>query len=364
MKNTSGQVLVGTITTNRKGMGFMKNPDDIENDFVIEEGNLNGALNKDTVEITFLKDLFAKVTKVVTRGRETYVCTIEQGKDSLIAIPEDKKAYVPFLLSAEDMTKVAIGDKVYVKLGEWSDLKKYPPAALVKVIGKKGNNNAEMESIVLEKGFEIGFPDAVEAEAGKIEQDKQHDMENEIKVRKDFRATLTCTIDPFDAKDFDDAISFKDLGNETYEIGVHIADVSHYVIPGTALDTEALKRGCSIYLVDRTIPMLPEVLSNDVCSLNSHEDKLTFSAWFVINTKGEILERHFGKTIINSDHRFTYEDAQELLNAGKGQYFAELNTLKTYRSVQKGTTRYSQARRGIHASCKPRSGKVYLRCNT
>ncbi|MES3031078.1 MAG: ribonuclease R [Patescibacteria group bacterium] len=333
MKNNAGAVVTGTITTNRKGMGFVKNPLDIENDYVIEEGNLNGALNKDTVEITLLKDLFAKVTKVVERGRETYVCTIEQGKDSIIAIPEDKKAYVPFTLPEADLKKVSPGDKVYVKLGEWSDLKKYPPASLVKVIGRKGNNNAEMEAIVLEKGFDIGFPDDVEAEAGKIEQNKQTDMEKEIPKRVDFRKTLTVTIDPFDAKDFDDAISFKDLGNETYEIGVHIADVSHYVIPGTALDTEALKRGCSIYLVDRTIPMLPEVLSNDVCSLNPHEDKLTFSAWFVISAKGEILERHFGKTIINSAHRFTYENAQELLNAGKGQYFSELNTLNVIAKI-------------------------------
>mgnify|MGYP000222732215 CR=1 FL=1 len=333
MKNHSPALFTGAITTNRKGMGFVKNPQDIENDFVIEEGNLNGALNGDTVEISIEKDLIAKVVKVISRARATYVCTIEQGRESIIAIPDDKKAYVPFLLSEADLKKVSIGDKVYVKLGTWSDLKKYPPATLVKVIGKKGNNNAEMEAIVLEKGFEIGFPDDVEAEAAQIEQNKAEDMAKEAKVRTDFRKTLTFTIDPFDAKDFDDAISFKDLGNNTYEIGVHIADVSHYVVPGTALDTEALKRGCSIYLVDRTIPMLPEVLSNDVCSLNPHEDKLTFSAWFVMNAKGEILERHFGKTMINSDHRFTYENAQELLDAGKGQYFTELNTLNVIAKI-------------------------------
>ncbi|MEK7095642.1 MAG: VacB/RNase II family 3'-5' exoribonuclease, partial [Patescibacteria group bacterium] len=160
-----------------------------------------------------------------------------------------------------------------------------------------------------------------------IEENKITDIEAEIPKRKDFRETLTLTIDPFDAKDFDDAISFKDLNNGTYEIGVHIADVSHYVKEGTSLDKEALKRGCSIYLVDRTIPMLPEVLSNDVCSLNPNEDKLSFSAVFVINEKGHISDRWFGKSIINSSHRFTYENAQESLDTKSGSYYQELNIL-------------------------------------
>ncbi|MEK7184911.1 MAG: VacB/RNase II family 3'-5' exoribonuclease, partial [Patescibacteria group bacterium] len=263
----------------------------------------------------------------------------------LTAYPDDKKAYASIRLGQEDIKKVSIGDKVYVKMKEWTDPKVNPEGVILRILGKKGNNNVEMESIVLEKGFEIDFPMQVEKEADEIEKNKFEDIKAEIPKRQDFRDTLTFTIDPFDAKDFDDAISFKNLGKidgeERYEIGVHIADVSHYVVENTELDKEALKRGCSIYLVDRTIPMLPEVLSNDVCSLNPHEEKLTFSAWFVMNDKGEVIERNFGKTIINSAHRYTYEDAQEVLDSkGSGddasegktanagfKYFAELNKL-------------------------------------
>jgi ribonuclease R len=319
--------------TNRKGMGFVKNPlEDAEKDILIDIGSLNTAMNGDTVEIELgkknsYKQQMASVTKIIERTRDSFVCTIDTRNGVLTAYPDDKKAYASFVLSEEDKSKVSIGDKIYLKMNEWIDPKKNPSGNILKIIGKKGNNNAEMESIVLERGFEIGFPAEVETEADKIDKNKITDINSEIPKRTDFRKTLTFTIDPFDAKDFDDAISYKDLGNGKYEIGVHIADVSHYVIEKSELDKEAFKRGCSIYLVDRTIPMLPEVLSNDVCSLNPHEDKLTFSAWFTMNDKGEVLERGFGKTIINSDHRFTYEDAQEVLNAKSGKYFTELNKL-------------------------------------
>ncbi len=330
MKNRK---IEGTITTIRKGMGFVADPNDEENDIVIESDKLNFALNGDTVEV--LVDDTKKnqpggngeVTKIIARARETFVGTVEVRDGKTGIIPDDKKMYVDVMLTGSEATKVTAGDKVQFRLGSWTDPKKNPEGVVIKVIGKKGNNNAEMESIVLERGFEVGFPDPVEKEADEIEKNKVKDIENEILKRRDFRQTLTVTIDPFDAKDFDDAISFKDMGNGTYEIGVHIADVSHYVKEGTALDKEALKRGCSIYLVDRTIPMLPEVLSNDVCSLNPHEDKLSFSAVFIMNEDGQVLERWFGKTIMNSAHRFTYENAQEVLNAKKGTYFKELNIL-------------------------------------
>lgn len=331
-QKTGANTLIGTIMTNRKGMGFVKDPKNDEKDIMIDVGFLNTALNGDTVEIKIGKknsygQLSAEVLRVIERARNSFVCTIDSREGILTAYPDDKKAYASIVLSSTDKDRVTIGDKVFVKMNEWKDAKQNPTGNIIKVIGKKGNNNVEMESIVLERGFEIGFPSAVENEASEIEKNKINDINSEIPKRKDFRGTLTFTIDPFDAKDFDDAISYKNLGSGKYEIGVHIADVSHYVIEGSALDKEALKRGCSIYLVDRTIPMLPEVLSNDVCSLNPHEDKLTFSAWFVMNDRGEVLERGFGKTIINSDHRFTYENAQEVLNAKSGQYFTELNKL-------------------------------------
>lgn len=331
-------IVQGTIITTRKGMGYIKNPENPENDIVVEIGFLNTALNGDIVEVKLgkinsYKQQTGEVIRIIKRARDSFVCVIDSKEGVLTAYPDDKKAYASIRLSPSDIEKVSIGDKVYVKMKEWTNPKVNPEGDIVRILGKKGNNNVEMESIVLEKGFEINFPDAVEKEANEIERNKDIDIAKEIPKRKDFRHTLTFTIDPFDAKDFDDAISIKDLKNGNYEIGVHIADVSHYVEIGSALDKEALKRGCSIYLVDRTIPMLPEVLSNDVCSLNPHEDKLTFSAWFVMNDKGEVLERHFGKTIINSDHRFTYEDAQEVLNAKSGKYFHELNKLNEIAKV-------------------------------
>ncbi len=331
-------IVQGTIITTRKGVGYIKNPENPENDIVVEIGFLNTALNGDIVEVKLgkinsYKQQTGEVVRIIKRARDSFVCVIDSREGILTAYPDDKKAYASMRLSPSDIAKVSIGDKVYVKMREWTNPKVNPEGDIVRILGRKGNNNVEMESIVLEKGFEINFPESVEKEANEIEKNKDSDIAKEIHKRTDFRHTLTFTIDPFDAKDFDDAISIKDLKNGNYEIGVHIADVSHYVEIGSALDTEALKRGCSIYLVDRTIPMLPEVLSNDVCSLNPHEDKLTFSAWFVMNDKGEVLERHFGKTIINSDHRFTYEDAQEVLNVKSGKYFHELNKLNEIAKV-------------------------------
>ncbi len=326
------EILQGTIITTRKGMAFLKLPTRPDNDIVMEVGTLNTALNGDIVEVKLgkinqYKQQTGEILSIIKRARDSFVCVIDSKEGILTAYPDDKKAYASIRISPEDQAKVAIGDKVYVKMDEWKDPKVNPTGKILRILGKKGNNNVEMESIVLEKGFEISFPASVEAEANEIEKNKDKDIAVEIPKRTDFRNILTFTIDPFDAKDFDDAISFKDLENGTYEIGVHIADVSHYVIPDSALDKEAVKRGCSIYLVDRTIPMLPEVLSNDVCSLNPHEDKLTFSAWFVMNDSGKVLDRKFGKTIINSNHRYTYEDAQESLNTKKGEYYNELNKL-------------------------------------
>ena len=239
-------------------------------------------------------------------------------------------------------------DKVYVKMLSWTNPKELPTATLVRVLGKKGVNNVEMESIVLEKGFEVGFPKAVEKEAEAIEKDERVISAEEISKRRDMRGTLTFTIDPFDAKDFDDAISFKEVtgdprfktqdskGEKLYEIGVHIADVSHYVREGGALDKEAVKRGCSIYLVDRTIPMLPEVLSNDVCSLNPQEDKLSFSAIFIMDNKGRVCDRWFGRTVMNSTHRFTYETAQAVIDGAPANVERYSKGIQTTASAEKG----------------------------
>lgn len=317
--------LQAKIVTTRKGMGFVKNPDDLEHDILVEAGFLNTALNGDTVEVQLNskrsdKDQTGEVVRVISRSKEFFVGTVDIERDVYFIIPDDKKMYTDFVISTDEAKKHQLqkDQKVQIKLLPWNDPKKNPPGEIVKILGLKGDNNVEMESIVLEKGFAIGFPPAVDAEAEKIAEGGHHIAAEEIAKRRDFRQTTTLTIDPFDAKDFDDAISFKKLpengGKALYEVGVHIADVSHYVTEGTELDKEAVKRGCSIYLVDRTIPMLPEALSNDVCSLNPGADKLTFSAVFVLDEAGNVHERWFGRTIINSAFRFTYETAQTVIN--------------------------------------------------
>ena len=350
MNNT----ITGIVTTTRKGLGFVADPNadvrDKTSDIVIDVGFLNGALNGDTVEIKLTgKDAApkstrppqpgaakvtpqraAEVVRVISRARETFVGTVDIENTFFFIIPDDKKMYTDIAISPADAAaaKLQKDQKVYVKIDYtgWTDTKKNPVGKIVKVLGHKGDNNVEMESIVLEKGFEVGFPAGVEEEADEIEKNEKIISAEEIAKRRDMRTTETFTIDPFDAKDFDDAISFKKIpagtkdfaGNvvseNLYEIGVHIADVSHYVREGSALDKEAVKRGCSVYLVDRTIPMLPEVLSNDVCSLNPHEDKLTFSAIFTIDDKAKIHSRWFGRTVMNSTHRFTYETAQAAID--------------------------------------------------
>lgn len=321
----------GPISINSKGVGFFDpNPEnkDKAESIEIQPENVNRALPGDIVVISLLGKKIknreqGKVEKIVKRNKEEFVGVIEMHDGKVFVIPDDKRIYVDiFLTSDEDVTE---GQKVLVKIVDWDNLS----GELIKVIGKKGENNTEMESIVLERGFRVEFPPKVEQEAEKIKSEYKQHFEEELKNRKDMRDTTTMTIDPADAKDFDDAISFKELGDDTYEIGVHIADVSHFVTPGSDLDKEAEKRGLSVYLVDRTIPMLPEILSNDLCSLNPNEDKYTFSAVFRMTGEGKILDEWFGRTVIHSDRRFTYEDAQKVINGEMdGPFQKELRKLK------------------------------------
>ncbi|MDE1975099.1 MAG: ribonuclease R [Patescibacteria group bacterium] len=321
-KSGGKNTITGVISTTAKGAGYIDYPDPKKESVYIEAGDLNTALNGDTVEAEVSRKKIRGVTqdvgrvlRVISRAKTLFVGVVMNENGRWYVIPDDRKAYVNMAIYDKDVQtfKLENGHKVQVKLVRWDDPETKPAAEVVKVLGKKGDNDVEMESIVLEKGFEVGFPAAVEKDAETIEENKSITAE-EIAKRRDMRGTLTFTIDPYDAKDFDDAISFKDMGDGTYEIGVHIADVSHYVTPGSALDREAVKRGCSVYLVDRTIPMLPEALSNDVCSLNPHTDKLAFSAVFILDDKAKVVKRWFGKTVINSDHRFTYEAAQAVID--------------------------------------------------
>ncbi len=323
--------LIGPISINSKGVGFFDpNPEvkDRTNSIEIQPTNVNRAFHGDIVEVELLGQKIknreqGKVVKIVQRMKEEFVGVIETNEGKTYVVPDDKRMYVDIFL--DGVENIPADTKVLVKIADWDTLR----GEIIKVIGKKGENNVEMESIVLEKGFRVEFPPAEIAEAEEVLSNYKKTLADEIKNRRDMRDTITMTIDPLEAKDFDDAISFKDLGDGTYEIGVHIADVSHFVTPGSELDRESEKRGVSVYLVDRTIPMLPEVLSNDLCSLNPNEDKLTFSAIFKIDNNANVLDEWFGRTVIHSNRRFTYEDAQEVMDGKQdGPYQNELRKLR------------------------------------
>ncbi len=327
----------GTIKVTAKAVGYVA-VEGMEEDVEIQPQFLKTALNGDEVEIS-LKTLIAgirqqgEVVNILKRAKMDFVGVIDKVENGFFLVADDKRLYRDIFISPENALNAQHDEKVFVKIIEWKVDQKSPQGKVTKVLGKKGEHNVEMQSIVLEKGFENDFPPEIEKEAEKVAKKEKARFEDEISLRKDFRETTTFTIDPVDAKDFDDAISLKNLPNGDYEIGIHIADVSHFVTEGSVLDKEARKRGFSVYLVDRTIPMLPEVLSNDMCSLNPQEDKLAFSSVFVINKKGEVKDRWFGKTVINSNKRFSYEEAQSVINAKSGQYFDDLNILNTIAKI-------------------------------
>lgn len=335
MKNEiKNSTIKGVIGITSVGTGFVT-VDGFESDVFIEPQFLNTALHGDKVEIILFphqrndNTLSGEVIQILERAKMEYVGTLDKGKNNTVSfiIPDDRKMYKDIFIPFQEAKKIKNNTKVLVRIIEWKDARKNPEGKILKVLGKKGDNNVEMESIVLERGFQIGFPSKVEKEARYLEKISKPISKKDITERRDFRNTLTFTIDPEDAKDFDDAISFKKISDDVYEIGIHIADVSHYVKEKSCLDEEALERGVSIYLVDRTIPMLPEALSNDLCSLNPNEDKLTFSVVATIRKDGYIQKKWFGRTVIHSQKRFSYEEAQSVLDSKKGNYFDELHTL-------------------------------------
>ncbi len=325
----SGTIIGGVITVTSLGSGYVAT-DFLEEDIFIPFQFLNTALNGDRVEIVLSPAVTGErqkgeVIAITKRKKEKFVGTIERKKKEKFSflIADDPKMYVDIFIPN---TPKGVKDniKCLVRIIEWKDSKKNPVGEIIKIIGEKGDNDVEMESIVIEKGFEISFSEEVDKEAAEIKRMHPTEMERGFRKRRDTRDALTITIDPVDAKDFDDAISYKKLSDDLYEVGIHIADVSHWVKEKSPIDEEARKRGFSIYLPDRTIPMLPEVLSNDVCSLNPNEDKLTFSVIVKITPEGEIKDTWIGKTVINSDKRFNYEEAQESIDQRKGDYFNEL----------------------------------------
>ena len=345
--------LDGTIKISAKGTGFVvpdsasggpastagKRPDP-DDSIEIAPTDLNTALPGDRVRVRLNPRVRSDelqtgaVTEILLRKRLRFVGLLEQENNFFYLVPDDRRVYKDILLPAEKLAGARPGDKVLVKVSDWRDPKKDPLGEVVTVIGRAGEHETEMLAIVYERGFSpSGFPEAVEREAAGLKQNSATDLAAEIPRRRDCRQILTFTIDPADAKDFDDAISIRELppaqGGPAggWEGGVHIADVAHFVQPETALDAEARERATSIYLVDRTIPMLPEVLSNDLCSLKPNEDKLTFSAIFTFDRDWKQVDRWFGRTVIHSAKRFTYEEAQAALNNPTAEHHAELTTL-------------------------------------
>lgn len=329
----------GVITVTRFGTGFFTRGEDKE-DLIIPPEQLNTAFPYDIVKVQsigFIDDKrtgnkrgAGKVLEIVTRARTEFVgaVVVDKERGRTLLIPDWKKMYTPFELVGNDLP---VGFKVLARFTGWNPKEPLPTAELKEIIGKTGEHETEMRAVALAAGFHSDFPPGVKKEAEYLETHGKEMLTKgtEIARRRDFRATTTFTIDPFDAKDFDDALSVKTNDDGTYEIGVHIADVSYFVTPGTAIDAEARSRATSVYLVDRTIPMLPHVLSTNLCSLNPNEDRLAVSAVFTIDQNANVLSTWFGETIIHSDKRFTYENAQEVLDTNSGDFLAELTILKT-----------------------------------
>lgn len=316
----------GIIQITKSGRAFVSVPG-VEDDFMIAKGETGFALNGDTVEIAInpkARKPQAKIVRIVQRAKKQYVGILQAGPEFNFFRPSDFRIHVDFYIPKEELNGARHGDKVIVEMTQWTRADRKPFGRITKVLGKPGSHQVEMHAIMAEYELPTAFSDVVEKAADAIPSVIR---EEEIKGRRDMRGVPTFTIDPFDAKDFDDALSFRVLGNDVFEIGVHIADVSHYVQPNSIIDQEAYTRGTSVYLVDRTIPMLPEKLSNDLCSLRPNEDKLCFSAVFEIQRDGKLMKEWFGRTVIHSDRRFTYEEAQTIIENKTGEFSEAILTL-------------------------------------
>ncbi len=314
--NVDKKYSIGTLDVTSTGNGYFVT-DDYEDDIFIPNINLGKGLHNDTVKAYVYKRRSGKkyeadVVEIIKRAKTDFVGVLQKNKNKNFGfvVPDNNKMYADIFVSENKMNGAVDGDKVQAKLIDWPKNSKNPFGKITTVLGKPGDHNTEMHSILLEYDLPFEFESEVEKEAENLSIEI---TKEEISKRRDMRKDLTFTIDPKDAKDFDDALSFTKLQNGNYEIGIHIADVSHYLEPKTILDDEAYKRATSVYLVDRVVPMLPEMLSNGVCSLRPNEEKLTFSAVFEINEKAQIVKEWFGRTVTYSDQRFAYEEAQSII---------------------------------------------------
>ncbi|HDS06074.1 MAG TPA: VacB/RNase II family 3'-5' exoribonuclease, partial [Bacteroides sp.] len=320
----------GTLDMSHHGYAYLVSEDEGE-DVFIARNDLNKALDGDLVKVFVYPKrkrsarLEGEVVEILERARETFVGTVEISKNYAFLLPDNRKMPVDIFIPLEKLNRAEHGQKAIARIIDWPDHVKNPFGEIVDVLGYPGENETEMHSILAEFELPIRFSKEVEEEAEKIPDGI---TEKEISNRRDFRKVPTFTIDPEDAKDFDDALSIRPMDGNLWEVGVHIADVSFYVQPKSILDNEAYERGTSVYLVDRVVPMLPEKLSNGVCSLQPNKDKLTFSAVFLMDDRGGVKDEWFGRTVINSDRRFNYEEAQQIIETGKGDMKEQM--LKLY----------------------------------
>ncbi len=316
----------GILDMTTKGFGYVV-VEELEDDVFIPQNALNKALNGDEVEIYIYnkrnkRKSEGEVVKILKRKREEFVGILQLKENFGFVAIADPKMYTDIFVQKNKILDAQDGDKVVVILEEWPEKADSPFGRVKEVLGKPGEHQTEMHSILAQYGLPHEFPKEIEDFANGIDTSIK---DSEIKKRRDLRDTLTFTIDPQDAKDFDDALSLEVLENGNYNIGVHIADVSHYLLPGTVLDQEAYERATSIYLVDRVVPMLPEVLSNNACSLRPNEEKYTFSAIFEMDKQGHLIDQWFGRTVINSDYRFAYEEAQHIIETNQAEIPADIS---------------------------------------
>ncbi len=319
-------VLIGYFNLNDGGYGFVTPKNSKTGDIFIAARNINSAFDGDKVEVVLFakqkgKNLEGQITKVIDRKRKEIVGQLKKSKSFYFVTPDDPKIHRDIYVDGNNLKESKTGDKVAVGKISWEDRMQNPVGEIVEVIGKEGTLHAEVTSIARGFGIPVLFDKKTLLEAEKINLEIS---EGEISNRLDFRNKNVFTIDPVDAKDFDDALSIEKLENGNYKVGVHIADVSHYVKTGTSIDKEASVRGNSVYLVGKAIPMLPEKLSNNICSLVPNEDRLTFSVVFEMTEKGNLVNHQIAKTIINSKRRFTYEEAQKIIESGEGDFSNEV----------------------------------------
>ncbi len=366
--NTHQELFEGIIEKTASGAGYVI-CDQLDSDIYVSPRNSGNTIGGDTVKVALIGNISGKnpegiVVNLVKRSRKVFVGNIRVDARSIFMTPDNSKLGTDFYIAKDKCNGAKDGDKVLVEIIDWPKRAKSPFAEVTKIIGRSGEHHSEIHAILAEYGLPHEFPKEVEAY---VEAIPENISKAEINKRRDMRNIPTFTIDPYDAKDFDDALSIQKLGDDLWEIGIHIADVSHYLEEGSLLNEEAYQRATSVYLVDRVVPMLPEKLSNKLCSLRPNEEKLCFSAIFTMNSKAKVINEWYGRTVIYSDHRFTYEDAQEVIEKREGKFSEELFLMnkmaKRMRSnrIKKGAITFDRLEVKFHLDKKNNPVGIYFK---